>query len=65
VPDTRGELEDADGLGDEADAVGVVVDEDEDDGELLQAAAASPRHAMPNAAANRLLDDRNLSIPRR
>jgi hypothetical protein len=33
-------------------------------GELEQAAAASPTHAMNTAAANRLLDDRKVSIPR-
>jgi hypothetical protein len=53
----------------EADALAlalalVVADEDELD-ELEQAAAASPRHAIPSAAATRLRDDRKVSIPRR
>jgi hypothetical protein len=48
------------------EVVAAGVDEDDDEeGELLQAAAATPMHAMPNAAANRLLDVLKLSIPRR
>jgi len=47
----------------EADAdVDAAVDEDDED-ELLQAAAVRPRHAMPATAANRLAEDRKLSIP--
>src|SRR5215469_14841734 len=33
--------------------------------ELEQAAAVSPMQAMPSMPANRLLDDRKVSIPRR
>jgi hypothetical protein len=44
------------------DAAGLEEEEDEDD-ELLQAAAASPMHAMPSRAANRLFDDLNGRIP--
>jgi hypothetical protein len=48
----------------DVEAAGVLLLED-DDGELLQAAAANPRHAMPSTAANRLLEDRIIGIPRR
>jgi hypothetical protein len=50
----------------EADALALVVADEEDElDELEQAAAASPRHAIPSAAATRLRDDRKVSIPRR
>ena len=39
-------------------------DEDDED-ELLQAAAVRPRHAMPATTANRLAEDRKVSILRR
>jgi hypothetical protein len=50
-----------------ADAVADVeagADEDDED-ELLHAAAVRPRHAMPATTANRLAEVRNVSIPRR
>ncbi len=48
-----------------ADAdVDAAVDEDDED-ELLQAAAVRPRHARPTTTANRLAEVRKLSIPRR
>jgi hypothetical protein len=53
--------------GADADAEGDVeagADEDDED-ELLQAAAVRPRHAMPATTANRLAEDRKVSIPRR
>jgi hypothetical protein len=57
VPETLAdELADAD-----ADAA---VDEDDED-ELLQAAAVRPRQAMPATTANRRAEVRKLSIPRR
>jgi hypothetical protein len=59
-------LADADG-DDDADAVAgedAGADEDDED-ELLQAAAVRPRHAMPATTANRLAEDRKVSIPRR
>jgi hypothetical protein len=52
----------------EADALAlapVVADEEDELDELEQAAAASPRHAIPSAAATRLRDDGKVSIPRR
>jgi len=52
----------------EADALAlglVVADEEDELDELEHAAAASPMHAMPSAAAIRLRDDRKVSIPRR
>jgi hypothetical protein len=50
----------------EADALALVVADEEDElDELEQAAAASPMHAMPSTAAIRLPDDRKVSIPRR
>jgi hypothetical protein len=64
------ELADADADGDagaDADADGDVdaaVDEDDED-ELLQAAAVRPRQAMPATTANRRAEVRKLSIPRR
>ena len=58
----------ADGdAGDEADAVAgedAGADEDDED-ELLQAAAVRPRHAMPTTTADRLAVVRKVSIPRR
>ena len=69
MPETAVELADADVDADaEADAVADVdadgaVDDDED--ELLQAAAVRPRQAMPATTANRRADVRKLSIPRR
>jgi hypothetical protein len=43
----------------EADALALVVADEEDElDELEQAAAASPMHAMPSTAAKRLPDDR-------
>jgi hypothetical protein len=65
VPDTFGVPDEVVALGvTELEADGLDEEEDEDDGELLQAAAASPRQAMPIAAANRLFDDRKVSTPR-
>jgi hypothetical protein len=53
--------------GADADAVaGVEAGADEDDeDELLQAAAVRPRQARPATAANRLAEVRKVSIPRR
>jgi hypothetical protein len=53
--------DDADAVADE-DAAGVDVD---DEDELLQAAAVTPRHAMPATTANRLAVVRKVSILRR
>jgi hypothetical protein len=70
VPETAVELADADvdaGADAVADADGdvdAVVDEDDED-ELLQAAAVRPRQARPATTANRRADVRKLSIPRR
>ena len=62
-------LADADADGDDADAdvaAGADAGADEDDeDELLQAAAVTPRHAMPATTASRLAEDRKVSIPRR
>jgi hypothetical protein len=62
-------LADADADGDDdadADVAGADAGADEDDeDELLQAAAVRPRHAMPATTANRLAEDRKVSIPRR
>jgi hypothetical protein len=63
VPDTVVLVLEADAL---ALALALVVADEEDElDELEQAAAASPRHAIPSAAATRLRDDRKVSIPRR
>jgi hypothetical protein len=53
---------DADALAD-ADVDAAVEEDDED--ELLQAAAVRPRQAMPATTANRRAEVRKLSIPRR
>jgi hypothetical protein len=67
VPETLAD-ELADGDADtvaEADGeVAAAVDEDDED-ELLQAAAVRPRQAMPATTANRRAEVRKLSIPRR
>jgi hypothetical protein len=58
-------LADADG-DDAAVVAGAEAGADEDDeDELLQAAAATPRHAMPATTAVRLAVVRKVSIPRR
>jgi hypothetical protein len=50
----------------DGDALALVVADEEDElDELEQAAAASPRHAIPSTAATRLRDDGKVSIPRR
>jgi hypothetical protein len=51
---------DADAVGDEEAGA-----DEEDEDELLQAAAVRPRHAMPATTANRLAEVRKVSIPRR
>jgi hypothetical protein len=63
-------LADADADGDNGADADVVADEDagadeDDEDELLQAAAVRPRHATPATTANRLAEDRKVSIPRR
>jgi hypothetical protein len=67
VPVTLADDE-ADAEGDDgADAVADAeagADEDDED-ELLQAAAVRPRHAMPATTANRLAEVRIVSTPRR
>lgn len=52
----------------EADGLELALADDEeldDEDELEQAAAASPMHAMPSTAANRLLNGLRVSITRR
>jgi hypothetical protein len=61
VPDTVVLVLDGDAL-----ALALVVADEEDElDELEQAAAASPRHAIPSTAATRLRDDGKVGIPRR
>jgi hypothetical protein len=62
------ELAEAEADGDEgalADVDAAGVDEDDEDDELLQAAAVRPTHAMPATTANRLAVVPKVSIPRR
>jgi hypothetical protein len=56
---------DADADGDDAAADAEAGADDDDEDELLQAAAVTPRHAMPATTASRLALVRKVSIPRR